>query len=195
MNRHFYGKSHGLPVSVLDNYRHSSDSYGVHVSKLSKARIIKDELYLRRRTEARHPFGREPALKRYLEAEHLRVCLHLYVGTKMQCYDESGKLCVPYGPAGEIIVFEQRGRCGECQTEYEIRMTKRFFTGWNLLIHTYSRIGRCRSSQDPVWIHMEGRERDVENVESLPEFVEGEMSIKDRWLASEETQTQYRTLF
>ena len=183
MNRHFYGPSYGLPLSRLSQ----SDVLawdGFTVRSWTRGRIIDDRLYFCRKSRGwKVLFGSKKEFrKRYLPWTELGVCSHLHVKSQFYTTGTEGNIYIPCGQKGGMLEYAESGRCRKCPTEYEIKITRHFITGWHLSVTTYGLLGECRSVKDPVWVHMR------DHFCWLYSFDDGEPSIKEKWLASVEEE-------
>ncbi|KAH6952649.1 hypothetical protein DER45DRAFT_354182 [Fusarium avenaceum] len=149
MNRHFYGASHGLSLSTLKYHGHDRlYKQGGSNHWAMDARIINDELFLRRSFKSR--FRNDFEQRRYLLQVDFVLCSHIVGGD----FKYIQKYCIP-----ELVDSSELkqcanslGSCPVCLTDYSISIYRQGNgKSWDIEVTGYQQLGACRSPFDWKW--------------------------------------------
>lgn len=186
MNRHLYGRAHGLPISQLeDRFSLCCPLSKVTECKDLQARIIDDKLLLLTIITLSHSQGDSEQLwrdmqypLRYKICEHLVLSARYFAGLPVQLPELAKSQNTP----GQFVLCEQSfGSCTVCATDYSIGISwhgKK--KGYIIKVYGYRQLGECRSPDDWHWRTMIS----VVKVDELRTMYPVECragSVRDRW--------------
>jgi hypothetical protein len=154
MNRHFYGKKHGLSPKIF-HYGQSlfcnPTVYGLTGNYTSTWRIIDDKLMNMRVLNIN---GSYSGIRHYLEYPSRKPCGHLLLeqeyckGTRVQLPELREGLTTrrTFDPC-----YQSRGSCSVCLTDYCIDIIPGRKGNYNIRLLIYNQLGECRSPYDWEW--------------------------------------------
>ncbi|KAF4459814.1 hypothetical protein FALBO_13422, partial [Fusarium albosuccineum] len=153
---HKYGPAHGLPLKVLEwtaPARAMRD--GRRFRWLCKARIIDDELVLRKTLKVWHYRGENSKNASILENSYFIICDHISTDDETSV----GAYCIPqlkHGPNGPVPCENSPGSCPVCQTDYSITITWQdgWSSGWFITIVIYECVRNQRDIFNGIWKHL-----------------------------------------
>lgn len=153
MNRHFLGRTHGLPLSALETYmwRQAKMRYPGAFKQISiTARIVEDHLMISGYMTFSSIRGDYPSgLREYMDRHGPKICCHL----RLSKLGSGPPLQVPEvekrGPSRDehfLACSSSVGSCVYCMTDYCIDIERKSpKKGWLIRITTYLDLGTARS--------------------------------------------------
>lgn len=171
MNRHLYGRLHGLALEDVAVTKDQPSCYHGAMSTSSwRARVIGNNLYLHGIIvlQAYGPRGDEASLRDYVQRfDHNLVCFHLRTPRDAPW---SGFPIIPElgrdqdSPALFRQISGVVRSCSVCFTDYQIGITLRdpprsarrgsWGRHWVVTVTRWHNIGECRSPEDPKWCNL-----------------------------------------
>ncbi|KAF4997740.1 hypothetical protein FDECE_11997 [Fusarium decemcellulare] len=156
LHQHKYGPAHGLPLKVLEwttPARTMRDGRRFRWS--CKARIIDDELVLRKTLKVWHYRGENSKNASIFENSYFIICDHISTEDETSV----GGYCIPQlkdGPNGPVPCENSPGSCPVCQTDYSITITWQdgWSSGWFITIVIYECARNQRDIFNGIWKHM-----------------------------------------
>ncbi|KAI8675912.1 hypothetical protein NCS57_00493900 [Fusarium keratoplasticum] len=141
-------------------YTHRPDSWLVsqiwHFKHISEARIIDNELYLRRRHVIKGPPVSVASFKYLLESVDLPLCRHIRpsgyyrLDSRYYYHVDMGLPEIRNLELGHDVQVSRS--CRVCYTDYILVIENpNTSTGWTLDFITFHRFGYCRSLSEPIW--------------------------------------------
>jgi len=155
MNRHLYGRNHGLPLHVLnERARSSHHPDGVIDSRSQHARIFNQQLLILSTISMTHRRGDPLALRDHIDRAGHLVCKHL---TLRQGYPDSYPTPLPQlakgtGPDAFLACSLVNGSCNSCLTDYTIDIIwQGAKKGYRIEVLVYRGLGDCRTPFSWHW--------------------------------------------
>jgi len=185
MNRHFYGRTHGLPLHKLeDRVRMHSPSTRVTDSESLHARIVDDKLLVLSIKTMSHPRGDSKILRGCIDSLGNPVCKHLTLegGAPDDVPVQLPELAKDKTTPGRFAPCNQSfGSCPFCLTDYCIDISwNGRKQGYIIRASVYRQLGDCRSPFDWSWRSMTTRETLEEPRTAYPlEYRPG--IVRDKW--------------
>ncbi|TDZ27077.1 hypothetical protein Cob_v000483 [Colletotrichum orbiculare MAFF 240422] len=162
----------------------------------TSAKVLDDELYLRRSHTVSGPPCSASDFSRVVDGLELPVCRHILGSSRMPSsrFWEEGDNCLPElqnlriaaaEPALDLHPDDGVGSCVLCFTDYEVAIQRGGGrTDWNLRLTTFHKLGSFRSLRDEAW----GRLRSSSHAGLGPEYYRQSPAggVRRKWLQGRE---------